>query len=145
MLLWGPHRFALILCHAGGKKEGAGFCPSLEGVSGVAGCAVRLAPLFCHFHPQQKVWHVPLRVVGPECVKGGSGLAVCLVAALCVLESGGDLDFCFSYTACGNLDCRSLTTLVNRFLTPVVTGLQQQAPFWFVFVVIQRCFQNVAA
>lgn len=34
---------------------------------------------------------------------------------------------------------------VNRFLTPIVEGLQQQAPFCSVFIIIQSCFQNVAA
>ena len=76
-------------------------------------------------HPQQKFWQIPVRFVGPGCVKGGSDLAVCLVAALEALESVRDLDFCVSYPACGNLNFSSLMALVNRFFAPIVAGLQQ--------------------
>lgn len=68
-----PHSFALILCHA----RGAGISSiAKQGISGLSGY------IFCHFYPQQKVWQIPVRVVGPGCVKGGSDLAGCVVAAL---------------------------------------------------------------
>lgn len=76
-------------------------------------------------------------------MKGGSDLAACLVAALGFRISGRLL--CCSYPACGNLDFSSLMALINRFFAPVVTGLQEQAPFCFEFIIIQSCFQNVAA
>lgn len=46
------------------------------------------------------------------------------------------LDFCFTYPACDNLGFGNLMPLINRFSAPAAAESQQQAPVWFVFIVI---------